>query len=193
MINDIIEIDDVISTSFQDEIYQKLFQDETFPWMRIPNVVKTADDTYVNDGSHTLVYTFKHNDGETAEFNSFFEPIMREACAKINFTVNNYLYGTIYNRIANSNFSSHNDFHSDFAGSHLVCLYYVNDSTGTTLISSITADEMGAEEMNGLSDKKIIREITPKKGKCVLFDGKYYHTSGNPNEGRRCIINFNVN
>ena len=41
--------------------------------------------------------------------------------------------------------------------------------------------------------KNIIKEITPKKGKCVLFNGKHYHASSNPVEGNRCIINFNVN
>jgi hypothetical protein len=195
MISDIIEIENVISEDFQNEIYNKLFLDETFPWLRLPNVVQNRDGSYITDNSHTLTYVFRqyqylHIDNEQ---NSFFEPLMREACAKINFTVNNYMYGTIYNRIANENFTGHNAFHSDNDLPHLVCLYYVNDSTGNTLISSITTDDMDVQTMNGLDNKSIIKEITPKKGKCVLFNGKHYHASGNPIEGNRCIINFNVN
>jgi len=195
MISEIIEIDNVISEDFQNEIYNKLFLDETFPWMRLPNVVQSKDGSYITDNSYTLTYVFRQYQylNLENEYNSFFEPVMREACAKINFTITKYLFGTIYNRIANENFTEHNSFHSDTDSPHLVCLYYANDSTGDTLISSITTEDMDVQTMNSLDNKSIIRRITPKKGKCVLFNGKHYHASGNPIDGKRCILNFNVN
>ena len=39
---------------------------------------------------------------------------------------------------------------------------------------------------------KIIRQITPKKGTCVLFDGSIYHTQSNPITSQ-LRVNMNVN
>jgi hypothetical protein len=34
--------------------------------------------------------------------------------------------------------------------------------------------------------------VTPKQGRAVIFDGKYYHTARQPKDKLRCIINFNI-
>ena len=38
----------------------------------------------------------------------------------------------------------------------------------------------------------VVMRVTPKQGRAVIFDGKYYHTAEQPKDNLRCIINFNV-
>lgn len=76
--------------------------------------------------------------------------------------------------------------HVDQNFPHFVILYYVNDSDGDTEITDKIFNESN-ENYEG----KIIKSITPKRGKCVIFDGKYYHRSTHSKYSDRCIINFN--
>ena len=36
------------------------------------------------------------------------------------------------------------------------------------------------------------KRVTPKAGRVVLFNGKHWHTSCQPEHNVRCIINYNV-
>jgi|TARA_E500000318_G_scaffold42326_1_gene40485 hypothetical protein len=67
--------------------------------------------------------------------------------------------------------------HVDFKEPHLVYLYYVINSDGCTLF---------------FKNKKVIKKIKPKQGRLVIFNGNIYHTAQQPEKGKRCIINFNV-
>jgi len=67
--------------------------------------------------------------------------------------------------------------HVDSEEPHLVYLYYVVDSDGQTLF---------------LKNKKVIKKIKPKQGRLVIFNGNIYHTAEQPEKGKRCVINFNV-
>ena len=61
---------------------------------------------------------------------------------------------------------------------YLVCVYYVNNSDGDTVIYK---DNTFEEFIT----------VTPKKGRCVVFDGNLYHKAGMPTEDIRCILNYN--
>jgi hypothetical protein len=49
---------------------------------------------------------------------------------------------------------------------HLVCLYYVNDSDGPTYFYD--------------DDLNVVKEVDPKKGTAVVFDGDILHAGSNP-------------
>lgn len=49
---------------------------------------------------------------------------------------------------------------------HLVCLYYANDSDGSTLFYD--------------GDLNVIKETAPRKGTAVIFDGDTLHAGSNP-------------
>ena len=68
--------------------------------------------------------------------------------------------------------------HTDSNDPHLVCLYYVNDSDGDTILF----------ENDGETE---IKKIAPKKNKIVFFDGSIKHCSSRPSKSTRSIINFN--
>ena len=42
------------------------------------------------------------------------------------------------------------------------------------------------------AEEDIVLRVTPKQGRAVIFDGKYYHTARQPKDKLRCIINFNI-
>ena len=73
--------------------------------------------------------------------------------------------------------SKHDTPHTDLSYSHTVYLYYVIDSDGDTLF---------------LKNSKIVKKITPKKGRLVIFNGDIQHTAEQPKKGVRCVINFDV-
>jgi hypothetical protein len=62
-----------------------------------------------------------------------------------------------------------------------VCLYYVNDSDGDTFF------------FNNNEDLGIIKRVTPKAGRMVLFDNSIYHASSPPQKSNaRVVINANL-
>lgn len=75
--------------------------------------------------------------------------------------------------------SSPNTPHIDLSAPHIVLLYYVNDSSGPTIFY----DE----------NLKVVNEVSPKRGRMVIFDGSIYHSSSPPQiNSHRCVINFNL-
>jgi hypothetical protein len=71
--------------------------------------------------------------------------------------------------------------HVDFNNEHRVLIYYVNDSDGDTFIFEDHNKEL------------ILSQITPKKGRFVLFDGSLYHSAGlNKQSDLRINLNFNI-
>ena len=76
--------------------------------------------------------------------------------------------------------------HIDNISPHLVLLYYASDSDGDTIVWN----KRIGQETNGMN---ILERISPKKGRCVLFDGSLYHSAGYPSEyDIRSTINFNL-
>ena len=193
MINDIIIIDDVISKNYQDAIEDRLLNDRNFPWYYIPNISKrTNGEDVMSADSFGFAHAFLDRNGPLGKMNDFFLPLAYEACSKINFTPKEFYYGRVFMTVAMSNSPNHNMFHVDMMNPHLVCLYYVNDSTGPTVISNKTHHDISQDEINNLEEIEITHCVEPKKGRAILFDGKYFHASTNPSTSRRCIINFNM-
>lgn len=76
--------------------------------------------------------------------------------------------------------------HTDYAFPHMVMIYYVSDSDGDTILFN--------EKHTGTIDnskKNISQRITPKKNKCIIFDGLQYHAGSTPKNSHRMFINTN--
>ena len=77
-------------------------------------------------------------------------------------------------------FGTPHNFHIDQQYPHIVALYYINDADGDTIF----CDEH--------DHSKIIHRETPKKGKCVIFEGLHaYHASSSPTTNIRMTLNIN--
>jgi hypothetical protein len=88
----------------------------------------------------------------------------------------------------------YDNIHIDLPIEHLVILYYVNDSDGDTFLFDKRANykdlKTTAVEVN--DSLNIIKKISPKKGRALVFNGDRYHSSSGPTKDIRCIINFDV-
>jgi hypothetical protein len=68
--------------------------------------------------------------------------------------------------------------HIDMDENHYVFIYYVNDSDGDTFL---------------FENNKLLKRISPKKGRVLLFNGDLYHAAGHPvKSNKRIVLNCNV-
>lgn len=194
MINDIVVIDNVVSKTYQDMIENSIMLDLNFPWFFNPSITTTNPDLMFEDsfGFSHLFYSNQLN--SMKHISQFLVPLVYEACGAISFNVSEICMGRVFMTVPIKNKKSpRNMFHTDLPGEdHLVCLYYVNDSTGPTVITKLKDSDITQDEINALSDPPISRLIEPKKGRAVLFNGSLYHSSTDPEFGRRCVVNFSV-
>jgi len=77
----------------------------------------------------------------------------------------------------------HHTAHVDSKMPHWALIYYVHDSDGDTIIF----DQEFGKEFDHLTIKQ---RVTPKQGRAVIFNGKYFHTSSSPREHKiRNVLN----
>ena len=86
--------------------------------------------------------------------------------------------------------------HCDGIRDHIAMIYYINDSTGNTCIyNNINGNTAEAFQKNYVNtdynSHYLLTSISPKMGRCVVFDGKLAHHGNYPSNGDRFIINFN--
>lgn len=76
---------------------------------------------------------------------------------------------------------------------HMVGLFYVNDTDGTTKIWKETHTDWGNKARYlSLDDVELMEEISPKSNRMILFEGKHFHSSTLPMETQlRYTINYN--
>jgi hypothetical protein len=88
----------------------------------------------------------------------------------------------------------YDNIHIDLAFEHLVVLYYVNDTDGDTFIFDKKSDyqNINLASVENQNELNIIKRISPKKGRALVFDGNRYHSSSGPTKDIRCIINFDI-
>jgi ribosomal protein L32 len=177
-------IDDALPKDYCDELESFLLNNE-FPWYYINNIAMNdvIDANYLRVGFGHVFYAKKNE-----------HTYNKELCSQINYIVDKTIGGTIKQSRAflhipvPENIRAPRDtVHVDYKLPHKVCLYYVNDSDGDTILFDKTY-ETGDETQ----PMQIAHRVSPKKGRVLVFDGRYYHCSTPPTTKPRCIINFNV-
>lgn len=189
--NKYIVIDDAISKPYQDLLEQRILKNENFPWYYVASVTTETEKELETDsfGLAHLFYDYSRPNPETSTISNLLTPMVYEACAKAGYSPEEILYGRVFTTFPEKLEQKQNLFHTDVGFPHMVCLYYVNDSTGPTVFSSLTHNDCTRNEINALADVPILESVEPKKGRAVIFDGTMYHASTTPLAGRRCIIN----
>ena len=75
-------------------------------------------------------------------------------------------------------------------------MFWKVGSTSIEAQKKLGTDEPGScrvpEKYCFFDGDKIVESVTPKKGRCVIFDGLIPHGAGIPSKGPRCIINYNL-
>jgi hypothetical protein len=194
MINEIIIIDDVIPKQYQDAIEKFMLGEGSIPWY-LQNDITYAGDSGSSAGIKrkypAFAHVFKNEDGYQTQKLDFILPLAFAACEQIDFKITEVLRVRSFLQLPTYLPSIKNNPHVDMAFNHLVCLYYVNDSQGPTSIYKQNYPTVSVEDV-GKTEFTLLNEVEPKKGRCVLFNGMYYHSSSSPINDKRCILNFDI-
>lgn len=201
--NDILIIDDVVSQLYQDKIEEFLLG-SNHPWFFQSDItlsdehLKQLDKENPNNkikrrpGFGSLMYDEDQQKGHKYQF---LAPIIYTASEKVQLPIHEVTLirgflstqvdPTIPNRIDKP--------HIDIAKPHYIGLYYVNDSDGDTVIYQETYSPFFESTIHTNMTPEsltIIKTISPKKGRLVIFNGAHYHSSSQPTTNHRCVVNF---
>jgi len=116
---------------------------------------------------------------------------------KINFDVDEIsrFFGCIYTYMQNGK-KPDCGAHVDNIIPHLVLVYYVNDCEGgETILYDKTIDDIPIDIKcypDEYCDLNVKHRIIHKKGRVLVFDGKFYHAGSASKNVNRCVLNFNL-
>ena len=193
--NEVYVIDDFIEKDYQEQIKdvllgQKAFDDLEFPWYFIEDVTASGDEDSQHRPAMSHQYVEFSDDKDTtgiiaSDFHELFIPMLQRAAFKFRMRYVNALQGRSFLQFPlNLKERSVDLPHIDiYSRKHLVCLYYVCDSDGDTIIYN---------EREKSKSYTIKKKVTPKQGRVVLFDGRLYHTAEQPNHDKRCVVNYDL-
>ena len=188
-------IDDVVPLEEQDRILD-MVQDYRFDWHFGPSNVYEND---VNKGTcfidnatvDSLQFTHLFLHTQIKYMDPSYEairPLVHSIQKQFNLDSTN-VYRVKANMLTNNKdfFQlAYNPAHVDGEYEHYVVVYYVNDCDGDTIVFN----ETHGSKFEQLTIKE---RISPKKGRAVMFPGKYFHASSNPlNSSWRSVININL-
>ena len=202
--NMILVIDDFIDKEYQEKIRKILLGEIPFkfkadgeeieldfPWFFIEDVTAAGD----HDSQHRCALSHQYvsfegtSPGEVdTEFHELFIPLLQRAAMKIGIGEINVLQGRSFLQFPLQLKDDTVDTpHIDLENwRHFVVLYYVCDSDGDTIIYN-------ERQRNAEGNYTVRKRVTPKQGRCVIFDGGLYHTACQPINSRvRCIVNYDL-
>lgn len=199
MTENIIIIDNVIDINYQNKV-EEFFLQSNFPWFYQSDI--SFFDDHISQlhtavkkrpGFSNLIY-----DSNSGPFNPyhFVLPILYTGCFKHQVLVNNVTQIRSFLLVPpNLHDEDRKDRpHIDQPNPHFAAIYYVNDSDGETYIYNKkfnpSIDSSCIADIDP-STLPIVETISPKKGRLVIFNGLYFHSSSQPEHNARCIINFN--
>lgn len=172
-------IDDLVSNRYSQFIFDEMVK---LKWTFVPNLSYSTSNDTDNCGfsySYYLNKKYSHSGEEILanEFN-YIKPLLFEAYDKfgINLPFENLFRSRARLTVQKSS-SVIEEKHVDYSFPHLVILYYVNSTDGDTIF---------------FDGDKIIERITPRRGRCVLFDGRITHASSSSTIMPRIVINNNI-
>ena len=189
MNDEVFVFDDIINLSYQLQIEdillgERLFNNDDFPWYFIPDI--TYNDGLANQGRCGFAHYFAdEDDGIISEFHPLFLKLIHNSCKKINLKKIDVIQARSFLQLpSNIPHEEVDDPHIDLIDTdHFVMLYYVCDSDGDTIIYN---------EREKSESYTIKKKVRPKRGRVVLFDGRLYHTAEQPNNHKRCIVNYDL-
>jgi hypothetical protein len=186
----LIIIDDILPSHEQDEI-EEFSMHAGIPWAFTPNISSTSLklDTDVIGFGRDLIDNYISPIRWHDVYN-YFEPKIELMCSQTELNLNDLLRARMFLTVPSYK-PANSLWHTDFNMSHAVMIYYINDSTGPTEISEYTYDDYDNVTINDVDNIPVVHSIEPKKGRAVIFNGKYHHRSTLPDTNPRFIINMN--
>jgi len=170
-------IDDIISEKYSRYIFESIAD---IKWTFLPDVTYGEAKNGINKPGFIFNY-YVENQTNQQEYNTI-KPLLLESFDQFNL---NCSLDSVYRcraRLTIDRPEMSKEYlvdapHVDYTFPHLVLLYYVNNTDGDTLFYH-----------NG----EIINKVSPKRGRCILFDGSIVHAATTPTLSPRVVINTNI-
>jgi hypothetical protein len=180
-------IENFIPKLYQEEIKNLLF--DQLPWSY------NSDVTYKGSKSApAMMHSFRYGSETISPFYNAIAFMAQIGANKIGQKLNDVVMCRTFLQFPVTESFIQNSvdlLHVDIENPHTVVLYYVIDSDGDTLIVNKQAG-VPSEKHLSVDDHDIILRVTPKQGRALVFDGRYYHTAEQPRSNMRCVINFDI-
>ena len=168
-----VVIDNVVPAVLADKIEGEMFSNH-FPWYFLHDVA--SENAYTK--SVGFSHWFYKEGGQNSEYCDTIMPILSNAVDRSKLKGNHeIIIARSFLQLPLLTEQEQNHIHVDLLYPHYVCLYYVTDADGDTCMYD--------------KDFNITQRIEPKKNRAVIFDGLTFHSSTNPKNGKRAVINFN--
>lgn len=193
MLNDIKVLENIVSENTQELIKDFLTNTFGIPWFIKEDLGEGTIDNQKENWSSAPgfvnVFFNKLGINNPDLFNLSF-PIIKNSLSKLKMNDMELKYARTFFQFPLTTHTGITNPHVDLTEPHLVVLYYVFDSDGDTIFFNKKHEKNNIRP--SFEDYKIIKNVTPKQGTCVVFDGLNYHSNILPKLNKRCVINFNL-
>lgn len=195
IIDEIMVFDDIIPAQYQNLIEKQLLAEEV-NWHYMQDITFDSDkfrETTMSESRPAFAHKFYDRvRGVISPAYGLVLPIAYFACEKIKFQITEVIAVRSFLTIPLPTHANKVDHpHVDREVSHLNVLYYVSDSDGDTIFYDKTFRDILPTEVS-IDKLNILKQVTPKKGRAVVFDGSRYHAATRPTAGSRIVVNFGV-
>lgn len=192
--------DDVIDKNLQDEIESRFLKpDINWFYHNVTTDLPEKDDKFYHfkknnedffDGPQFVHMLYTKATGVKSPHIQYAETIFKSIMSKfelgLKITVTR-IKANLQTSLVGADNNKYTAPHCDEDGKHYVLLYYINDSDGDTFL--FENDEN--KKLKKGQKLKVLKRITPKKGRAVLFDGSILHASSIPvNSKHRMVFNI---
>ncbi len=189
---DVNEIDDLIPQLYQDQIEAEA---ERLPWFFLPESSRKAGlvQTSYSGLSHVAFHTDEPA-AVNAPLTALLLPLLYLYCDRARLPFSRLLRIRLGLFPKSSLEGPFHNPHVDFYQPHHAAVYYVNDADGDTVLFNETYDQVSQQQSVAWTHEgkfTVARRVSPKKGRIIGFDGKYYHASMHPTRSdSRIAISF---
>ena len=199
-------IDNFISKTYQDELLKGVGAPST-AWLYQPNMDYSPDNARENYGITNTVAFEQETDDKYSQFvleildigniqnHALFYALLGLTCKITDYLIPNHreyrIRGIHQTPIPKA--PLHYIPHTDCQQSKndvWSAIYYLNDATGDTFLFEEQIDDVSMSDRR-THKWKPIDQVSPKKGRLILFPARQYHAGSPPKRDMRMLINFN--
>ncbi len=195
--NTVLVVDDILPKQQQENL-KRIFLSSNFPWHFTPDVTGEHSEDARPAFNNYLIHDGKVNVGGKAL--SLLQQLINNALYKLYeelnvkadyelFRMRTFLQMPLANLTGSRLDTHHVDYYEK---RHLSILYYVFDADGDTVIYENMYHPANNTKIPEPEELIVKKQVTPKQGRVVIFDGYHWHTGTQPQNGMRCVVNTNV-
>lgn len=176
-------IDNFLNKTYFNELQEELTKDN-FPWYYNKNITHNNDEKNKVFQNYGFTHWFVHEENvlTDSQIAQFVRPLTSQILDVVDC---NKTLRVRADMVMWSPTNFLHDAHQDFVFPHKACVFYINESDGDTVFYNVAKN-------NYNENSKIVKKVSPKPNRLVIFDGELMHSGHSPTKHkRRILINSN--